>query len=162
MALSAQQIPRWFNSIKLNSLITAAQLRNHLQRPGQTLLHRLSAQPQVSSDSCFLQWGLKTYSTSSKWNNSPQFTQSTGQEITSAQSTVLPSVNERSQKIPNFDSELSLEGNSELSEKSLWPLVDWISDLFIVLAYCQSYFIPGKKKNIASSIYFYFASILLR
>lgn len=119
MALSAQQIPRWLNSIKLNSLITAAQLRNHFQR--QTLLHRLSAQPQVSSDNCFLQWGFKTYRTSSKWNNSSQFTKSSGQEINSAQSTMLPSVNEQSQKIPDFDSELFLEGNSELSEKSLLP-----------------------------------------
>lgn len=121
MALSAQQIPRWFNSIKRSSLITAAQLRNHFQRPGQTWLHGLSAQPQVASDNCFLQWGFKTYRTSSKWNNSSQFTKSSGQEINSAQSTMLPSVNEQSQKIPTFDSELSLEGNSELSEKSLLP-----------------------------------------
>lgn len=110
MALSAQQIPRWFNSIKRSSLITAAQLRNHFQRPGQTWLHGLSAQPQVASDNCFLQWGFKTYRTSSKWNNSSQFTKSSGQEINSAQSTMLPSVNEQSQKIPTFDSELSLEG----------------------------------------------------
>lgn len=109
MSLLAQRIPRWFNSIKLNSLITAAQLRSHSQRPGQTLLHRLSAQPQVSSDNCFLQWGFKTYRTSSKWNNSSQFTKSSGQEVNSAQSTTLPSVKERSQKIPDFDSELSLE-----------------------------------------------------
>ncbi|XP_036193698.1 transcription termination factor 3, mitochondrial isoform X2 [Myotis myotis] len=110
MALSAQQIPRWFNSIKRSSLITAAQLRNHFQRPGQTWLHGLSAQPQVSSDNCFLQWGFKIYRTSSKWNNSSQFTKSSGQEINSAQSTMLPSMNEQSQEIPTFDSELSLEG----------------------------------------------------
>lgn len=109
MALSAQQIPRWFNSIKLNSLITAAQLRNHLQRPGQALLHGLPAQPQMSSDNCFLQWGFKTYRTSCKWNSSSQITKSSGQEINSAQSTVLPSLNEPSQKIPTFDPELSLE-----------------------------------------------------
>ncbi|XP_036292471.1 transcription termination factor 3, mitochondrial [Pipistrellus kuhlii] len=109
MALSAQQIPRWLNSIKLNSLITAAQLRSHYGRPGQTLLHRLSAQPQVSSDSGFLQWGLKTFRTSSKWNSSSQCTKSSGQEIDSAQSTMLPSVSEQPQKTPNFDSELSLE-----------------------------------------------------
>ncbi|XP_059528158.1 transcription termination factor 3, mitochondrial [Myotis daubentonii] len=110
MALTAQQIPRWFNSIKRSSLITAAQLRNHFQRPGQTWLHGLSAQPQMSSDNCFLQWGFKTYRTSSKWNNSSQFTKSSGQEINSAQSTMLPSMNEQSQEIPTFDSELSLEG----------------------------------------------------
>lgn len=163
MALSAQRIPRWLNSIKLNSLITAAQLRSHYRRPGPTLLHRLSARPQVSSDNGFLQWGLKTVRTSSKWNSTSQCTKSSGQEIDSAQSTTLPSVSEQPQKTPIFDSELSLEGNSELSEKSLLPpLVDWISYLFMVLVYCKSYFIPGKKNNIASSSYSYFASLLLR
>ncbi|XP_036120257.1 transcription termination factor 3, mitochondrial isoform X3 [Molossus molossus] len=113
MALSAQQIPRWFNSIKQNSFITATQLRNCFQRPGKTLMYGVSAQPQMSSDNCFLQWGFKTYRTSSIWNNNSQFTKSSRQEIDSAQSTMLPSVNEQSQetqKIPNFDSELSLEG----------------------------------------------------
>lgn len=76
------------------------------------MLHGISAQSQMSSDNCFLQWGFKTYRTSSVWNNSSQSTISITQQINSAQSTVLPSMNEPSlkiQKIPNFDSELSLE-----------------------------------------------------
>ncbi|XP_008687409.1 transcription termination factor 3, mitochondrial [Ursus maritimus] len=113
MALSAQQIPRWFNSVKLSSFITATQLRKHFQRPGKTLLHGFSAQPQMSSDNCFLQWGFKTYGTSSLWNSS-QSTNSSRQEIGSAQSTLLPSVNEQTQKTPNFDSELSLEALDDL------------------------------------------------
>lgn len=124
MALSAHWIPRWFNSIPLNGFVTATQLRNRFQRPGKTLLHGFAAQPQISSDSCFLRWGFKTYRTFSVWNNSSQSTNSSRQESNSAQSTVLSSVNEQSQttqKIPNFDCELSLEGNSELSEKSLLP-----------------------------------------
>ncbi|XP_066120742.1 transcription termination factor 3, mitochondrial [Saccopteryx bilineata] len=110
MALSAQQIPRWFNSIKLNCFITATQLKNPFPRPGKTLLHGFSAQRQTSSDNCFLQRGFKTYRTSPVWNNSSQSTKSSSQEINSAQSTMLPFMNEQSQKIPNFDSELSLEG----------------------------------------------------
>lgn len=76
------------------------------------MLHGISAQSQMSSDNCFLQWGFKTYRTSSVWNNSSQSTISITQQINSAQSTMLPSMNEPSlkiQKIPNFDSELSLE-----------------------------------------------------
>uniref|UniRef100_A0A8D0Y4N8 Transcription termination factor 3, mitochondrial n=1 Tax=Sus scrofa TaxID=9823 RepID=A0A8D0Y4N8_PIG len=113
MALSAQQIPRW---LKLSGFITAAQLRARFQRPGRTLLHGCVAQPQLSSDNCFLQWGFKTYRTSSLWNSS-QSTNSSRQEINSAQSTLLPSVNEESpktQKTPNIDSELSLEGLDDL------------------------------------------------
>lgn len=70
----------------------------------------------MSSEDCFLQWGLKTYRTLSLWNNS-QFTNSRKQEINSAQSTLLPSVNEQSQKTQNissFDSELSLEELDDL------------------------------------------------
>ncbi|XP_019573962.2 transcription termination factor 3, mitochondrial [Rhinolophus sinicus] len=113
MALLTQWIPRWFNSIKLNSFITSTQLRNCFPRPGKTLLHEFSAQPRMSSDNFFLQWGFKTYRNSSIWNNSSQSTISIRQEINSAQNTMLPSMNEQSlktQKIPNFDSELSLEG----------------------------------------------------
>lgn len=76
-------------------------------------MHEFSAQPRMSSDDFFLQWGFKTYRNSSIWNNSSQSTISIRQEINSAQNTMLPSVNEESlktQKIPNFDSELSLEG----------------------------------------------------
>lgn len=76
------------------------------------MFHEISAQSQMS-DNCFLQWGFKTYRTSSIWNNSSQSTISITQEINSAQSTMLPSTNEQSlktQTIPSFDSELSLEG----------------------------------------------------
>lgn len=113
MALLTQWIPRRFNSIKLNSFITSTQLRNCFPRPGKTLLHEFAAQPRMSSDNFFLQWGFKTYRNSSIWNNSSQSTISIRQEINSAQNTMLPSVNEQSlktQKLPNFDSELSLEG----------------------------------------------------
>ncbi|XP_068381486.1 transcription termination factor 3, mitochondrial isoform X2 [Eschrichtius robustus] len=112
MALLAQQIPRWLNSIKLSSSVTATQLRKCFPRAGKTLLPGFFAQPQLSSDDCFLRSGFKTYRTSSVWNSS-QSTNSSGQEINCAQSTLLPSVNEpsqKSQKIPSFDSELSLEG----------------------------------------------------
>ncbi|XP_045416621.1 transcription termination factor 3, mitochondrial [Lemur catta] len=123
MALSAQQIPRWFNSIKLSSFINATQLTKRYTRPGKTLLHGFSAQPQMSSDNCFLQWGFKTYRTSSLWNSS-QSTNLNSQENNSTQSTLFPSVNEQSQKTqkipPNFDSELSLEGLDDLP--SLSPL----------------------------------------
>ncbi|XP_015390960.1 transcription termination factor 3, mitochondrial isoform X2 [Panthera tigris] len=116
MALSAQQIPRWFNSVKLSSFITATQLGKQFQRRGKTLSHGFSAQPQMSSDNCFLPWGFKTYRTSSLWNSS-QSTNSSRQEISSAQSALLPSVNEqtqKTQKIPRFDSELSLEALDDL------------------------------------------------
>ncbi|XP_032277682.1 transcription termination factor 3, mitochondrial isoform X1 [Phoca vitulina] len=116
MALSAQQISRWFNSVKLSSFITATQCRKHFQRPGRTLLLGFSAQPQMSSDNCFLQWGFKTYRTSSLWNSS-QSTNSSRQEIGSGQSTLLPCMNEQTQKtqeVPNFDSELSLEALDDL------------------------------------------------
>ncbi|XP_036904132.1 transcription termination factor 3, mitochondrial [Sturnira hondurensis] len=107
MALTAQQMPRWFSWIRRNGFVFAEQLGNRFQRPGTTLLHGFSAQPQMSSHNCFLQWGFKTYRTSSMWNNSSQ---SAKQEINSDESTVLPSVNEQPQAIPNFDPELSLEG----------------------------------------------------
>lgn len=107
MALTTQQMPRWFSSIRRNSFVAAAQLRNRLQRPRKTLLRGLSAQPQIPSHNCFLQWGFKNYRTSPIWNNSSQ---STKQEINSDESTMLPSVNEQPQEIPKFDPELSLEG----------------------------------------------------
>ncbi|XP_031295218.1 transcription termination factor 3, mitochondrial isoform X1 [Camelus dromedarius] len=116
MALSAQQIPRWFSSVKLSSFITATRLRKRFQRPGKTLSHRFFTQPQLSSDNCFLRCGFKTYRTSSLWNRS-QTTSSNSQEISSVQSTLLPAVNARSQKtqkIPSFDSEPSEEGLDDL------------------------------------------------
>ncbi|XP_006916730.1 transcription termination factor 3, mitochondrial [Pteropus alecto] len=106
MALSAHWIPRWFNSIKLNGFISAIQLRNHFQRPGKTWLHEYSAQPQLSSDNCFFQWGFKTYRTSSVWNNGSQYTNSSRQGINSPQSTMLPSQSQ--------ETELSLEGLDQL------------------------------------------------
>ncbi|XP_026987258.1 transcription termination factor 3, mitochondrial isoform X2 [Sagmatias obliquidens] len=113
MALLAQQIPRWLNSIKLSSFLTAMQLRKCFPRAGKTLLPGFFAQPQLSSDDCFLRSGFKTYRTSSVWNSS-QSTNSSSQEIKCTQNTLLPSVNEPSQKIPSFDSELSLEGLDDL------------------------------------------------
>ncbi|XP_062935960.1 transcription termination factor 3, mitochondrial [Cynocephalus volans] len=116
MALSAQQIPRWFNSVKLSTFINAAQLTKCFPRPGKTLLHGFSVPSQMSSDNCFPQWGFKTYRTSSLWNTS-QSTNLNGQENNSTQSTLLPSVNERlqkTQKISSFDSELSLEELDDL------------------------------------------------
>ncbi|XP_019780663.2 transcription termination factor 3, mitochondrial isoform X2 [Tursiops truncatus] len=113
MALLAQQIPRWLNSIKLSSFLTAMQLRKCFPRAGKTLLPGFFAQPQLSSDDCFLRSGFKTYRTSSVWNSS-QSTNSSSQEIKCAPNTLLPSVNELSQKIPSFDSELSLEGLDDL------------------------------------------------
>ncbi|XP_058899613.1 transcription termination factor 3, mitochondrial [Kogia breviceps] len=116
MALLAQQIPRWLYSIKLSSFLTATPLRKYFPRAGKTLLPGFFAQPQLSSDDCFLRSGFKTFRTSSVWNSS-QSTSSSRQEINGAQSTLLPSVNEpsqKSQKIPSFDSELSLEGLDDL------------------------------------------------
>lgn len=157
MALSAPQIPRWFNSVKLSSFIIATQLRKHFPRPGKTLLHGFSAQPQMSSDNYFLQWGFKTYRTSSLWNSS-QSTNSSRQEIGSAQGTLLPSMNEQTQKtenIPSFDSELSLEGNSGLLEESLLPHFGSLSRSMVdsLLAHFKSYFVPSKKKNNVRSIH---------
>uniref|UniRef100_UPI001A9D9714 transcription termination factor 3, mitochondrial-like n=1 Tax=Ictidomys tridecemlineatus TaxID=43179 RepID=UPI001A9D9714 len=111
MALSAQQILRWFNSAKSSRFINATQLTKRFPRPGKTWLLSSSAWPQMSSDNCFLQWGFKTYRTSSLWSNS-QSTNSSRQENNSAQSTLLPYVNEQSektQKMPCFDSDLTLE-----------------------------------------------------
>ena len=112
MALSAQQIPRWLNSIKLSSFMTALQLRKGFQRPGKTLSCGNFAQPRASSEDCFLQWGFRTYRTSSTWNSS-QSANSSRREINCAQSTLLPSVNEppqKTRKMPGLDPELSLEG----------------------------------------------------
>ncbi|XP_043735054.1 transcription termination factor 3, mitochondrial isoform X2 [Cervus elaphus] len=127
MALSAQQISRWLNSSKLSSFMTALQLRKRFQRPGTTLSCGVFAQPHVSSEGCFLQWGFRTYRTSSLWNSS-QSADSSRQETNCTQSTLLPSVNEPSQrtpKIPGLDSELSLEG---LDDVPLLSPLQLISD----------------------------------
>ncbi|XP_004370812.1 transcription termination factor 3, mitochondrial [Trichechus manatus latirostris] len=116
MALSAQRVPRWFSAIKLSSFINATQIRRLFLRPRYTLLYGFSAQPQMSSDNCLVQRRIKTYRTSSLWNSS-QSTNSSREDNNSVQSTLLPSVNEQPQepqKIPNSDSELSLEGLEDL------------------------------------------------
>lgn len=80
------------------------------------MLNSFSARPELSSDNCFLQWGYKTYRTSSLWNSS-QSPNSSRQESNSAQSTLLAVVNEQSektQKLPSFDSELSLADLDDL------------------------------------------------
>ncbi|XP_013368235.1 PREDICTED: transcription termination factor 3, mitochondrial [Chinchilla lanigera] len=125
MALLAQQIPRWFSSINLRSFINATRFTKRFPRPGKTLLNGFCALPQLSSDNYFLQWGYKTYRTSSLWNSS-QSTNSSGQESNSAQSTLLPAVSEqteKTQKIPSFDSELSLEELDDLPALSPLQLI---------------------------------------
>lgn len=80
------------------------------------MLKGFSAWPQLSSDNYFPQCGYKTYRTSSLWTSS-QPTNSSRQEGNFAQSTLLPSGNEQSekmQKIPSFDAELSLEELDDL------------------------------------------------
>ncbi|KAM4864715.1 transcription termination factor 3, mitochondrial isoform 1-T3 [Thomomys bottae] len=117
MALSAQQIPRWFNSIKLSSFINAVQLTKHFPGPGRTLLHGFSAPAHMSSDNCFVQWGFKTYNTSSLWNSS-QSINSSSIESRPAQDALAPSVNEPSEKIPSLNSELALEELDDLPARS--------------------------------------------
>ncbi|XP_004697766.1 transcription termination factor 3, mitochondrial [Echinops telfairi] len=113
MALSAQQIPRWFNSIKLSSFINATQLKKCLLRPRRTWLRSCSTQPPVSSDNCFLQWGIKTYRTSSAWTSS-QATNSGRQENSSAPNAGLPSSKDGQlqvpQKSPNAEAEVPPKG----------------------------------------------------
>lgn len=113
MALLAQQMPRWLNSIKFHSFIKAAQFTRRSLRPGKTLLPGSSAKTLLSSDNCFFPWGLKTYRTSSWWSSS-QSDNSNRQESSSSQSTLLPSVIEPSEKLPSLDSELSLEELDDL------------------------------------------------
>ncbi|XP_059103683.1 transcription termination factor 3, mitochondrial [Peromyscus eremicus] len=113
MALLAQQIPRWFNSIKLSSFIKPAQITKHSARPGKTLSSGFSSQALLSSDNCLLQCGIKTYRTSSSWN-SFYSANSNRQESSSVQSTLLPSVSEKPDRISSFDSELPLEELDDL------------------------------------------------
>ncbi|XP_069931432.1 transcription termination factor 3, mitochondrial [Oryctolagus cuniculus] len=116
MALSAQQVPRWFNTIKLSSFIKAAQLRRSFPRPRKIPLCGFSTQLPMSSDICLLHRGFKTYRTSSLWNSS-QATNSNRQENHSAQSALLPSgiqQSQKTQKLPNLESELSPEGLDDL------------------------------------------------
>nr|XP_044999590.1 transcription termination factor 3, mitochondrial isoform X3 [Jaculus jaculus] len=113
MALSAQQIPRWFNSIKLSSFINSVQLTKRFPRAGQTLSHGFSAPTQSSSDNCCLRWGFKTYWTSSS-RNSSQDADSSRQESSAAHHTLLPCGSEHSGRMPSGDSELPLEEMDDL------------------------------------------------
>lgn len=124
MALLAEQIPRWFNSIKFSSFIKAAQITKRSTRPGKILSNGFSSQALLSSDNCFLLWGIKTYKTSSLWN-SFQTANSNRQENSSEQNTLLPSVSEKPERIPSLESELFLEGNSEHWEKSPFQGLFW-------------------------------------
>ncbi|KAK7812627.1 hypothetical protein U0070_016097, partial [Myodes glareolus] len=108
MALLAEQLPRWFNSIKFSNFIKAAQITKRSTRPGKTLSNGFSSQALLSPDNCFLHWGIKTYKTSSLWN-SFQTANSNRQENSSEQSTLLPSVSEKPERIPSLESELFLE-----------------------------------------------------
>ncbi|XP_072459564.1 transcription termination factor 3, mitochondrial [Notamacropus eugenii] len=113
MALPAQQIPKWFYSIKIRSFITT-RIRNQLMRPRKAALHGLLALPQQSSGN-FFHWGFKNYRTSSLWNSS-QASSSTRQENNSAQDIHPPSLNEVQLKteVTNFDSQISLEELEDL------------------------------------------------
>ncbi|XP_036598140.1 transcription termination factor 3, mitochondrial [Trichosurus vulpecula] len=109
MALSAQQIPKWFYSTKIRNFITVTQIRNQLGRPRKTTLRELLALPQQSSGN-FFYWGFKNYRTSSLWNSS-QAPSSTRQENISTQDTHPSSLNEVQLKTEatNFDSQVLLE-----------------------------------------------------
>lgn len=156
MALSAQQIPRWLNSIKLRSFINATQLTEHFPRPGRALFHGFSARAQISSDNCFLQWGFQTYRTSST-RNSSQSADLSRQESSSSQSTLLSSESEQSEKMPSSDAKLPLQGNSQLSGKSPSPISPhWCLNklpVYILLTHFALYFLSGKVRNHARSIH---------
>ncbi|XP_058524581.1 transcription termination factor 3, mitochondrial [Ochotona princeps] len=109
MALLAQQLHRWFNSVKLSSFAAAAQITECFPKPGKRLLHGFSSRHLMSPD-C-LHPGLKTHRTSSLWNSS-WASNSNGQENHSAHCALLPAGNQPSQetqKLPDFGSELSSE-----------------------------------------------------
>ncbi|XP_008846080.1 transcription termination factor 3, mitochondrial isoform X2 [Nannospalax galili] len=118
MALIAQQIPRWFHTIKLSSFIKAAQLIKHSVWPGKILLNGVSAQALLPSDNCFLQWGFKTFRTSSSWTSSQSAKSSRQESSSPTQSSLLPSMSEQSEKIPSFHSELPLEELDDLPSVS--------------------------------------------
>ncbi|XP_029324053.1 transcription termination factor 3, mitochondrial isoform X3 [Mus caroli] len=111
MALLAQQLSRRFNSVKLNSFIKAKQVTKHSARPGKAVLPSFSAQALLSSDTCFLQRGIKTYRTLF-WNSF--HSASTSRKKSSAESTLLPSVTEQQEKILSPESELPLEELDDL------------------------------------------------
>ncbi|XP_052016531.1 transcription termination factor 3, mitochondrial [Apodemus sylvaticus] len=109
MALLAQQLSRWFNSVKLSSCIKATQVTKHCARPGKTLTGFSSLLP---SDTCFLQWGIMTYRTLFSWNRFQSA--NTSRKKSSAGSTLLPSMSEQGEKIPSLESELPLEDLDDL------------------------------------------------
>ncbi|GAB1298318.1 Transcription termination factor 3, mitochondrial [Apodemus speciosus] len=104
MALLAQQLSRWFNSVKLSSFIQATQVTKHCARPGKTLT---SFPALLSSDTCLLQWGIKTYRTLFSWNRFQSA--NTSRKKSSARSTLPPLVSEQREKKPRLESELRLE-----------------------------------------------------
>ncbi|XP_029403179.1 transcription termination factor 3, mitochondrial isoform X2 [Mus pahari] len=112
MALLAQQLSRWFNSVKLNSFIKATQVTKHSARPGKTLMTGFSAQALLSFDTCFLQRGIKTYRT--LFSCSSFHSASTNRKKSTAKSTLLPSVSEQQEKILSLESELPLEELDDL------------------------------------------------
>ncbi|XP_074056439.1 transcription termination factor 3, mitochondrial isoform X2 [Macrotis lagotis] len=116
MAMSIQQIPKWFYSMKMTNFITITQIRNQFMWPRKTTLHGLLAPPWQSSDS-FSHWGFKNYRTSSLWNSS-QAPSSSKHENISAKDTHPPSLTELQLKteVTNFDLQLSLEELQELDD----------------------------------------------
>lgn len=135
MALLAHQLHRWFNSIKLSSFVAAAQITERFPRPGERLLHGFSCRPLMSPDCLYP--GLKTHRTFSLWTSS-WTSNSNGRENHPAHHALLPAENQPSQetqKLPDFGSELSPEGNSELQEQhplrpSLTSFI-WVSHLLL-------------------------------
>lgn len=109
MALLAQQLSRWFKSVQLSSFIKPTQVTKHCARPGETLA---GFSALLSSDTCLLQWGIKTYRTLFSWNRLQSA--NTSREKSSAGSTLLPSVSEQREKTPSLESELHLEGLDDL------------------------------------------------
>ncbi|EDM16440.1 MTERF domain containing 1, isoform CRA_a [Rattus norvegicus] len=108
MALLAQQLSRWFNSVKLSSFIKATQVTKHSAGLGKNA----SAQALLSSDTCFLQWGIKTDRALFSWSSFQSA--NTTRRKSSTNSTLLPSVSEQPEKIPRLESELPLEELDDL------------------------------------------------
>ncbi|XP_031213811.1 transcription termination factor 3, mitochondrial [Mastomys coucha] len=112
MALLPQQLSRWFNSVKLNSFLKATQATKHSVRPGKTLLTGFPAQALLSPNTCFLQWGIKTYRTLLSGSSFPSA--NTSRKKSSAGSALLPSVSEQLEKMPGLEAELPLEDPDDL------------------------------------------------
>ncbi|XP_028917866.1 transcription termination factor 3, mitochondrial [Ornithorhynchus anatinus] len=118
MALSARQIQRWFNVLKMSNVSTT-QLGKQIGR-WRMSLRELSAPLQLSSHHCVLRGQFKPYGTTSL-RNSSQISSSNPQDTASGQSTCLPSIHEEPPKmkiIPNVDPVFSLEELEELPPPS--------------------------------------------